>query len=227
MSSPGQQSPSSQPLGIPSSPRRDELLREAQEADANAQGALAAYLNPGGVTPPPNIPRRMASFSSTNRQGLSSSPALGSIGVSGSVGGRNGFPSSRSGASSPTPHADLGIPGSSHETPVRGRTPLPVDIEALPDEEKARVLRRHLVSREIRGESSTPRGSTTAELQPGGKPNLENAVHFPSDESALAVDDSEATTPRAVDDDGEFPIPYSSPGGDITYAYTASKPHSV
>lgn len=222
MSSPGRQSPPSQPVGIASSPRRDELLREALEADANAQAALAAYLNPGGISPPPNIPRRVASFSSANRQGLSSSPALGSFGASGSAGGsaggRTGFPSERSGASSPAPHPDLGIPGSSRETPVRGRTPVPTDIEALTDEEKARVLRRHLVSREVRTESSTPRASTPAELQPGGRPNLGNAVHFPSDESALVEDDSGAPTPHAADEDPEFPIPYSTPGGDITYA---------
>lgn len=220
MSSPNQQSPPSQPLGIARSPRRDEILRAASgtpDADASAQAALAAYLNPGGISPPPNIPPRVGSFTSVNRQGLSSSPAPGpgSFTASGSAGG-GGFPASISGASSPSPYLQPNELGSNLDTPARGRTPVPMDIETLPDEEKARVLRRHLVSREVRGDSSTPRGSTNAEIQPGGRPNLGPNVHFPSDESAL-LEESEAPTPRAADDDSEFPIPYATPGGDITY----------
>lgn len=228
MSSPNQNSPPSQPVGIARSPRRDEILRAGghgtPDADASAQAALAAFLNPGGISPPPNIPPRIGSFSS--RQGLSSSPAPGSLSATAGGGGAgNPFASSRSGASSPAPYLDASTPGSNNGTPARGRTPLPVDIDNLTDEEKARVLRRHLVSREVRGEgSTTPRGSTNAEIQPGGRPNMGAAVHFPSDEFALDQDDSEVPTPRAADEDPEFPIPYSTAGGDITYA-PVTAPH--
>lgn len=221
-------SPPSRPVGIARSPRRDELrgagVSGSPGADASAQAALAAFLNPGGISPPPNIPPRIASFSSgsynARQGGLSSSPALGS-----SLGGGVSFPSSHSGTSIPRPpifldpgsSASLEGDGPSHSggsnTPARGRTPLPTDLDALPAEEKARILRRHLVSREERGESQSRRGSSTVDNL--ARPDLSAAaVHFRSDDSVVEDD---APTPRAGDDDSEFPIPYSTPGGDITY----------
>lgn len=230
-SPPASSSPPSAPVGIARSPRRDELIAAA---DANAQSTLAAFLNnPGGISPPPNIPPRVASFSSGSFRtgggagGLSSSPA-----------GGVGLPSERSGASSPSPaiFLDPGTStsaggqqqeGSATGTPNRGRTPLPVDLDTLPDEEKARVLRRHLVHREIRGgesNSASRRGSATVDTG-APRPDL-LGVHFRSDDSVVGgVEDdqtgsgTETPTQRAVgEDDADFPIPYSTPGGDITHS---------
>lgn len=94
-----------------------------------------------------------------------------------------------------------------------------MDVDALTDEEKARVLRRHLVSREERDDSATRRPSATAETLSEGRPTLAAAaVHFPSDLSIGSADGDE--TPRhaaQLDEESEFPVPYSTPGGDITF----------
>lgn len=212
MSRPGtphhDRSPRSQPVGIPRSPRNDELRRATSSADATAQATLAAYLNPGGITPPPNIPPRAGS-----RQGFSSSPVLGGAAIPSPF---------LSGTSTPIPGLDLAhvpIPGGSQETPVRGRTPTLMDLDTLPDEEKARILRRHLVSREERGESVSRRDTTPAEQQPGGRPRIGNTVHFPSDEPVLLADERSITPLQGSEDDAEFPIPYSTHGGDITLVF--------
>src|ERR1700733_2171205 len=125
----GDQSPRSQPVGIPRSPRSDELRRGTPDADASAHATLAAYLNPGGITPLPNIPPRVGSFPAS-RQGLNSSP----------VAGGGAFPASfRSGRSTPIPGLDpvnAPVPGSNQDTPARGRTPTLLDLDALPDRKK-------------------------------------------------------------------------------------------
>lgn len=211
----GDLSPRSQPVGIPRSPRSDELRRGTPDADASAQATLAAYLNPGGITPPPNIPPRVGSFPAS-RQGFNSSPAAGG----------GAFPASfRSGRSTPIPgldHPNALVPGSGYDTPARGRTPTLLDLDALPDEEKARVIRRHLVSREERGDSASARAPTPAEQPLGGRLRLEDAaVHFPSDELFPVQDTGSGmnTPPQGTDDDSDFPIPYSAPGADVTFVF--------
>ncbi|KAF8071748.1 transmembrane amino acid transporter protein-domain-containing protein [Lyophyllum atratum] len=85
----------------------------------------------------------------------------------------------------------------------------PVDLDGLPDEEKAKVLRRHLVSRQERE----------------GGPSTESVDGNGSDHH-LTVDGTEqgpssrrpSTSLHPERDDSEpFPIPYNAPGGDVTH----------
>lgn len=72
-------------------------------------------------------------------------------------------------------------------TPVRPDESAFSTLADVPDEEKARVLRRHLVSAEERSSATTPAG---------GSGDDDSAVERPNDEA--------------------FPIPYDAPGGDVT-----------
>lgn len=90
----------------------------------------------------------------------------------------------------------------SPEQPSGSATPLRPDESAfstlaeVPDEEKARVLRRHLVSAEERGSSRVP--------TPG--------------QDGTPVEGSQAGDSAVADrpEDEPFPIPYDAPGGDVT-----------
>jgi proton-coupled amino acid transporter len=116
-----------------------------------------------------------------------------------------------------------GTPGSFLGGPGRGGTPgsliarasgtgtplgeAGVNVEELPDEEKARVLRRHLMSREEReaaaaqgGALASRRGSDVSTV---GKPRRPTAV--------VRRQDTEA-----------FPVPFEAPGADVTYAFFLS-----
>lgn len=124
-------------------------------------------------TPPPNIPPRSMPL----RTG---SPAI-SFPPSGTHTPQRAGPSTLGGISA-------GRPGGT-QTPS-------VDVEELPEEEKIKVLRRHLALHEDRsplGETSSVKGSDA--------------------ESQLLDPDSQARTPTI----GEpFPIPYHAAGADVT-----------
>lgn len=87
-------------------------------------------------------------------------------------------------------------PTSGSATPLRPDESAFSNLAEIPDEEKARVLRRHLVSAEERGGSSkvpTPgHGGTPVEGSQAG------------DSSVVEVRED------------PFPIPYDAPGGDVT-----------
>ncbi|KAJ7707318.1 transmembrane amino acid transporter protein-domain-containing protein [Mycena rosella] len=139
-----------------------------------------------GTPPPPNIPPRNIPTPSLRPQ-----VSDASLGQPGSFGGitaalRSGTP----------PHN-----GSD--------TQLNIDLDGLPDEEKARVLRRHLVSKEERknqggGEASTPASELDVPLVGGsGSRRSSSGAH------ANAHVQREDTEP--------FPIPYHAPGADVTH----------
>ncbi|CAK9780712.1 hypothetical protein CC85DRAFT_264664 [Cutaneotrichosporon oleaginosum] len=87
-------------------------------------------------------------------------------------------------------------PASGSATPLRADESAFSNLAEVPDEEKARVLRRHLVSAEERG------GSKVATPGNDGTP----------------VDGSQAGDTSAIDvQEDPFPIPYDAPGGDVTH----------
>ncbi|KAI3616982.1 hypothetical protein WG66_004323 [Moniliophthora roreri] len=144
-------------------------------------------------TPPLNIPPR--SIGNTPRPG-SSSPALSSTPLPNDASPLRPAPR-------PTTTAARGS-GSGSGSPM-----IPsFDLDDLPDEEKAKILRRHLVSREERDR----------ELQ---QQQDELAVPAMSRRSSNSQRSSGNATPdRTVlsrEDSEPFPIPYHAPGADVTH----------
>ncbi|KZV65557.1 hypothetical protein PENSPDRAFT_655685 [Peniophora sp. CONT] len=101
----------------------------------NAESLRAAYA--GTATPPPNIPPR-AGTPSSQSQGIN----VGS-------------------AASPGP----GIGGISAQAPSPAPDTPPVNLDELPEEEKARVLQKHLVHRDERNATPTGEPSTAPRVQ--------------------------------------------------------------
>ncbi|KAF7289594.1 Aa-trans domain-containing protein [Mycena chlorophos] len=173
--------------------------REGAEEDADSN--LTPYGTPDirvlraqyvGTPPPPNIPLRTGSPALRPRASdASAKPAM--EGVSGSP---------------------MGLPASFNGGGLRTGTPAvvdapSVDLDNLPEEEMARVLRRHLVSREER--EQTPADS--------------NAKSTPSSELELPLG-SQAVSRRSSfrnqhpvqrEDTEPFPIPYHAAGADVTH----------
>ncbi|KAK4685254.1 solute carrier family 36 (proton-coupled amino acid transporter), partial [Tremellales sp. Uapishka_1] len=77
----------------------------------------------------------------------------------------------------------------------------------IPDEEKAKVLARHLVSKEERSTKNTPGGGPS----PTGTPFDEDA----GGESSVSV--ASGSKIRIKDDADTFPLPYDALGGDVTH----------
>ncbi|KAJ9120617.1 hypothetical protein QFC22_002546 [Naganishia vaughanmartiniae] len=139
-------------------------------------------------------------------------------------------------------------PGSEHppgETPqdhTPAVVPTPTDISEIPEEEKLRILRRHLVSAEERqqasptpGDGASPGGSHTGSIHAGGSAFSIPAAAGAGGASAVSrasgtktPDPGASGIARSIRDDsgdtegtaenGEtFPIPYDAPGGDVTH----------
>ncbi|VDB92299.1 unnamed protein product [Peniophora sp. CBMAI 1063] len=122
-----------------STPTRPITVRKSFNSNSGASGTPRSF-NPesfraayaGTATPPPNIPPRAGTPSSQQVTGIN-------VGA---------------GASSPAP----GVGGISAQAPSPAPSTPPVNLDELPEEEKARVLQKHLVHRDERnGESSSPR----------------------------------------------------------------------
>ncbi|OXC64687.1 hypothetical protein AYX13_05965 [Cryptococcus neoformans] len=91
------------------------------------------------------------------------------------------------------------------------------NLADVPDEEKARVLRRHLVSADERGVSSPTTGGRSpagSGVNMGGTPTRAEFDDIPG-ESGVSGYGSTDAQPR--DDSDQFPIPYDAPGGDVTH----------
>lgn len=80
-------------------------------------------------------------------------------------------------------------------TPASGE----LNLDDLPDEEKARIIRKHLVSRGDRLQDS-PRGSMSAG----------------SDSGQLSKQPSSSQLRFQREDTESFPVPYHAPGADVT-----------
>ncbi|KAG5637485.1 hypothetical protein H0H81_004408 [Sphagnurus paluster] len=141
-----------------------------------------------GTPPPPNIPPRGATPS--QRTG---SPATNLL-----------FPSAdhpsplRQGPQAVGGLTATAVKSSSSSGTGTGTETPPLDLDGLPDEEKAKVLRRHLVSKKERGDPVED-GADTPEQGPSSRRSNSPAHHPPREDSE------------------PFPIPYNAPGADVTH----------
>ncbi|OCF31256.1 solute carrier family 36 (proton-coupled amino acid transporter) [Kwoniella heveanensis BCC8398] len=101
------------------------------------------------------------------------------------------------------------------------------NLADVTNEEKAKVLRRHLVSADERGaggsgagasKAGTPGGESPGQGQGGSTPTKDLAideVNGAAGDSGVSGYGSTGTHPR--DDSEQFPIPYDAVGGDVTH----------
>jgi proton-coupled amino acid transporter len=80
------------------------------------------------------------------------------------------------------------------------------NLDDLPDEEKAKVLRRHLVSKEERERQQQAGGLETPGSQTGSRRGSGAGLARRPSRTALQRQETEA-----------FPVPYDAPGADVTY----------
>ncbi|KAJ7592845.1 vacuolar amino acid transporter 4 [Mycena floridula] len=153
--------------------------------------ALRAQYAAAG-TPPPNIPPRAGTpYTQSNSPGVSLVPPPGSSPRPG--------PSAVGGISA----AKYGASGSSGNLV---ENPEVTDVEDVDDAEKLKVLRRHLVSK-------AERQNRFGEVPPD--PQAGPSVNTPDSEHSY---DSEETGGKIRREDTEpFPIPYHTPGADVTH----------
>jgi solute carrier family 36 (proton-coupled amino acid transporter) len=89
----------------------------------------------------------------------------------------------------------------SAEAPASGLvTPIPFDLDDLPDEEKAKVLRRHLVSKDERLKQAEGTSNT-------------GDLRVPSQPASVT-----GRRQQRREDTELFPVPYDTPGADVTCA---------
>ena len=120
------------------------------------------------------------------------------------------------GGKSASSTAALDLAGTSGTSTPRGAEL----AEAFTDEEKARVLRRHLVSADERSNRQSP---VDPEFGLSGA-SSESETRGPSQDSPVTGQPDTASSGGsggqngygAVDDTPQFPIPYDAPGGDVT-----------
>ncbi|KAJ6561909.1 transmembrane amino acid transporter protein-domain-containing protein [Mycena capillaripes] len=147
-----------------------------------------------GTPPPPNIPPRNISTPSLRPQVSDNSLLPSADGQPGSFG-----------AIGAALHPKTQTPGNGSDSQLN------LDLDDLPDEEKARVLRRHLVSRQEREVISTPASELDVPIgaQPGGSGSRRSSsgAHTPGQGHAHVQ--REDTEP--------FPVPYHTPGADVTH----------
>ena len=181
----------SKPFDIPS-PRRGQAPNPEGTPPAFGTPILGASASPSprflraqytGTPPPPNIPARTAGTPiGTPRQNVPFLP------------GPSGDASSSSPAFAARPLT--GTPGST-ENP----------FDELTDEEKARVLRRHLVSREER-QTNRPATPDLAAI-PGSS-------QYGSEDGVISRRSSTSHMRLQREDTDPFPVPYDAHGADIT-----------
>jgi len=217
----------SKPLAI-GSPRADARLESnvisssyaSQRRDvpvsASPRPDIERFRDQFSGTPPPNIPfRPLVPAASSPYRNLPSS----NVGIAGGATPRSQGGSSL-GVSRPspftsrpgTPRIDSPNPYARPESPGFLAGPsssvTPQNLDDLPDEEKARILRRHLVSREQR---TAPESEDAASTSRGIGLLGKGVSELQSSRTSVApsVHHQEDTEP--------FPLPYNAQGGDITY----------
>ncbi|KAJ4468587.1 transmembrane amino acid transporter protein-domain-containing protein [Lentinula edodes] len=165
----------SKPVGIPKRGPQSQSATPAGTPDLRALRAQVISGTPpvGLSIPPPNIPPR------------TSSPVPSGQFVEGTP------------ASSSTARIQLAGP-SRTDSPLN----LPLDLDDLPDEEKAKILRRHLVSKEERE-----------------RERRENPEATPlSTAESVSQTRRSSGSGRIVREESEpFPVPYAAAGADVTH----------
>lgn len=211
------------PRNISKSPRPSDDSEQALSSSVARATAANGSLTVG--TPPlPQIPRRDVSGSFQARSMAERSNAKGDEPAASSSSSVSGLgnkaalpaqPTSSALTASLTLDKDQKEPIDRIKTPEAQNdgtlTPQPDEsafsaVAGVPDEEKAKVLRRHLVSAEERGTSAAPTPSTKP--SPAASPGPGSRQSETAGESSL--------TRRSDNDDDPFPIPYDAPGGDVT-----------
>ncbi|KAG7089222.1 hypothetical protein E1B28_010923 [Marasmius oreades] len=183
-------SPTSRPVAIkPKSSNSDDNVSASASGSVDIRHLRAHF--PG--TPPNaalNIPPRTGTPMS-NSPALSSTPLPSGLVDAQLLRGR--APGARSATASPMAQ--------------------PVDLDDLPDEEKARILRRHLVLKEER--------ERDLQEEEGEEEQQQQQLEVPSTSrrSSNSQNASSNGTPRAVARElsEPFPIPYDAPGADVTH----------
>lgn len=97
-------------------------------------------------------------------------------------------------------------------------SPQVADVGSVPDEDKARVLRRHLVSREERLRSPGDTGVSASSAGPlaGSSPGQAAAESSEAPDARFA--DEGAASAVSREDSEPFPVPYHTEGGDVTHS---------
>ncbi|KAL4260108.1 amino acid/polyamine transporter 2 family protein [Pleurotus pulmonarius] len=145
-----------------------------------------------GTPPPPNIPPR---GTPVPRNG---SPALGAVQLPQT--GVSVSPSPRLFAIPPSRRSETPVPQPGVSFGATEAIP-PFNLDEFPDEEKARVLRRHLVSKEERQ----------------GGPGVGAAESSKAGGSSTPISQRSSQHGVQREDTEPFPIPYHAPGADVTH----------
>jgi proton-coupled amino acid transporter len=182
----------SRPVNI-GSPRQGNVFHSGSLTPTGTPDLRAWRAQYTGTPPVPNIPARFAPGSVS-----SGSPGANLLPQAELTGRANYL--SPAGRISPARPSSSGTPG----TPASGVDPGAVDLDNLPDEDKAKVIRRHLLmpeERQNRGDVNSISGS------------YRDARVFNEDVPS-AGSSTPARPPR--EETETFPIPYEAPGADIT-----------
>ncbi|EMD34028.1 hypothetical protein CERSUDRAFT_141455 [Gelatoporia subvermispora B] len=183
-------SPRRRPADLPGTPPS----RSFTVSGSPSTRALRAQYS--GTPPPPNVPLRR---SQATPDATGSSPLLNLVSAS-------GYPST------PRPASSLSARRPSSGAHVQESA----TIDDLPDEEKARVLRRHLVSREERQRNgaTTPTPAAT----PVGQRNSPGGSDSPvSEAGGISKRSSTSHLRMQREDTDPFAVPYGAPGADVTH----------
>ncbi|KAF8150727.1 vacuolar amino acid transporter 4 [Crassisporium funariophilum] len=147
-----------------------------------------------GTPPPPNIPMRGAGTPSKL-------PNPSSISLATPI---EGSPLR------PGPQVTGGLSATRQAVGMGSGTPPSLDLDDLPDEEKAKVVERHLVAREQRLKPNNEAIST-----PGSILDVPSGSESDVTRSRRS---SSGTGKKPLREDSEaFPIPYDAPGADVTH----------
>ena len=176
------------PVAIrPANGKDSEVIPSSYTPSFGTPDLRALRAQYAGTPPPPNIPLRASHTPVSNRIG---SPAVSPA------------PHSDSPPHRPAPQAVSGLATGSDTPPV-------FDLDDLPDEEKAKILSKHLVPKDLRSkalfEAKSATGSDLGTFN-GSKPG-----------SSRSRRSSAGGTKTPMREDSEpFPIPYDAPGADVT-----------
>ncbi|KZS92496.1 hypothetical protein SISNIDRAFT_412510 [Sistotremastrum niveocremeum HHB9708] len=170
------------PIVAPSSDSQEGITTPSQVGTPDLRALRARY---GGTPPTQPIPP----FTGSPSGNLSASPRMNQL--------------RRPSVASPSPRPGSPSLGAIHRSGSRGSIHTPPDLDALTDEEKAKIIRKHLVSRQERQGRASP--GVDLEFDP------DDYISNPGANS------SGRGSQHAAEDNEPFPLPYDAPGGDITH----------
>lgn len=108
-----------------------------------------------------------------------------------------------------TPQLISGLSATREAIGTVSGVPLVADLDDLPDEEKVKVLERHLVSKDQRMKAFTEGNNSF-------KDSVMDRIPGPDSPSTISRRSSNGVEKRQKEDLEPFPIPYDAPGADVT-----------